>query len=72
MPEQERVYEVDQSDLDDYNGICLACGEVQYGGVEPDARNYPCAACGETQVFGLEQALLMDRITFVVEEGLDA
>ena len=33
-------------DFDDYNGICLACGEIQYGGVEPDARAYPCESCG--------------------------
>jgi hypothetical protein len=72
MPERERVFEVDQSDFDDYNGICLACGEIQYGGVEPDARNYFCEACYELQVFGLEQALLLNRITLVVEEGFDA
>lgn len=37
---------------DNYGGLCLACGEITYGGVEPDARNYHCEECGERQVFG--------------------
>ena len=70
MPERE-VYEVSEADIREaVNGICLSCGEVQYGGVEPDARNYACEACGEAQVFGLEEALLMDRI-HVAEGGRD-
>lgn len=59
-----QVFVVSAEDFDDYNGICLACGEIQYGGVEPDARAYPCESCGAHDgVYGLEEALLMDRVT---------
>lgn len=60
---RKKRYAVDQEDFDDYNGICLACGEIQYGGVEPDARRYTCESCGEDEVYGLEEAVVMDRIT---------
>ena len=50
MQQQEskrpEIFEVSQADFDDYNGICLSCGEIHYGGVEPDARGYHCDACG--------------------------
>jgi hypothetical protein len=49
------------------NGVCLACGEIQFGGCEPDARNYLCESCGEHKVFGIEEALMMGRIT--IDEG---
>lgn len=58
-----QVFAVSAEDFDDYNGICLACGEIQHGGVEPDARAYPCDSCGAPGVYGLEEALLMDRVT---------
>ena len=59
-----RVYEVADSDLQEaVNGICLSCGEIQYGGVEPDARNYPCNACSAPELYGLEEALLVGRVT---------
>ena len=44
------------------NGACLACGEIQYGGVEPDARQYECEFCGERKVYGLEELLVMGAI----------
>jgi len=50
------------------NGGCLACGEVQYGGVEPDAEKYECEGCGENQVYGLEQLLVMGRLVLPSEE----
>jgi len=57
------VYEVSDEDLHEaVNGICLSCGEVQHGGVEPDARRYVCEACGAEEVYGLEEALLMGRV----------
>ena len=63
-PVRGSVFKVSDEDLDEaVNGICLSCGEIQYGGVEPDARNYPCEACGEKEVYGLEEALLMGWIT---------
>jgi hypothetical protein len=62
MPEA-KVYEVSDEDLyEGVNGICLSCGEVQHGGVEPDARQYQCEACGAEGVYGLEEALLMGRV----------
>lgn len=52
-----------ESDIaDGLNGGCTACGELQYGGVEPDARNYECEGCGEKAVFGLEELLVMGMI----------
>ena len=64
QPVRGSVFTVTDEDLEEaVNGICLSCGEIQYGGVEPDARSYPCEACGEKEVYGLEEALLMGRIT---------
>ena len=57
-----------RGDFDDYNGICLACGEIHYGGVEPDARRYPCERCGTESVYGLEEALLMGRVEVAIED----
>lgn len=48
---------------DGTNGGCLACGEIQYGGVEPDARGYECESCGKRKVYGLEELAIMGRIT---------
>ena len=55
------------ADFEDYNGICLICGEICYGGVEPDARGYPCEVCETNTVVGLQEALLMGRITVALE-----
>jgi len=44
------------------NGGCLACGEIQYGCVEPDARGYACESCGANKVYGLEELVLMGRL----------
>lgn len=49
------------------NGGCLNCGELQYGGIEPDARNYECESCGKMQVFGLEELVMMGRLELVDE-----
>ena len=53
---------------DGSNGACLACGEIQYGGVEPDARQYTCESCGERKVYGLEELLMMGALTLDDEE----
>ena len=45
-------------ELDDNIGICLACGEEQYG-VEPDARRYDCESCGAHRVYGAQELLIM-------------
>lgn len=47
---------------EDCGGICIACESRQYGGCEPDARNYPCEECGESKVFGVEELLIMGLI----------
>ena len=52
-----------------YDGICLSCGEVTCGGVEPDARNYNCDACGALRVWGLEMALVAGYIE--IEESTE-
>jgi hypothetical protein len=49
------------------NGGCLNCGEIQYGGIEPDATNYECESCGKMQVFGLEELVMMGRLELVDE-----
>lgn len=50
----------------DYDGVCLACGEWKFGMVEPDARGYKCdnEECGAMQVMGTEQALLEGFLLF--------
>jgi hypothetical protein len=65
--DEPRQFEVSQADFEDYNGICLICGEIRYGGVEPDARGYPCEACETNTVVGLQEALLMGRISVALE-----
>jgi hypothetical protein len=51
---------------DESGGICLSCGCLRYGGVEPDARGYLCEdGCGTKAVVGIEEALLRGRIEFV-------
>lgn len=51
----------------DSDGLCLACGEWGFGGVEPDAEGYECEACGEPQVMGAEQAMIEGKLTFTEE-----
>jgi hypothetical protein len=45
--------------MEEYDGLCLACGEWSYGEVEPDARNYLCESCGKRAVYGTEECVLM-------------
>lgn len=45
-------------EADDNIGICLACGEEQFG-CEPDARKYECESCGQSKVYGAEELLIM-------------
>jgi len=70
MPEQAQIYPVSDVDIrEGDNGICLSCGEIQYGGVEPDARKYTCEWCNADEVYGLEEALLIGRVTIADEDG---
>jgi len=47
-----------QCENDDYEGICIACGEDAEG-VEPDARKYECESCGKEKVYGCQELLFM-------------
>jgi hypothetical protein len=67
-----RLSESEYAELsEEYGGVCLACGEITYGGCEPDARGYPCDECGKNAVFGIAEALLMGRVEFVDDGGCD-
>jgi len=44
------------------NGFCVKCGEIQEGGCEPDAEEYPCENCEENGVYGIELALAMGLV----------
>ena len=52
----ERV--VEMCERDEYEGICLACGEDAFD-IEPDARGYECESCGKEKVFGCQELLFM-------------
>lgn len=52
----ERV--LDMCERDEYEGICLACGEDAFD-VEPDARGYECESCGKEKVYGCQELLFM-------------
>lgn len=55
-------YRIDEetymSHVENYDGVCKACGETTAGGVEPDATGYECFSCGALKVVGMEEALL--------------
>lgn len=46
----------------DYDGLCLSCGKLAVGGVEPDARGCECEICSEPKVYGIAELLVMGRI----------
>lgn len=46
------------AEMDDYRGVCIACGK-EVRGVEPDARRYECEKCGKDKVYGAEELVLM-------------
>lgn len=55
----------------DYDGICLECGEWTYSGVEQDAEEYECEECGEFAVMGCEQALLEGHLSIGEDDEED-
>jgi hypothetical protein len=66
---KEKTVTATQEEVEEgVNGGCLSCGEIQYGGVEPDAENYTCESCGEDAVYGLEQLLLIGKLHLTKEE----
>jgi hypothetical protein len=48
--------------MNENSGICINCGEIKHGGVEPDAVKYKCEMCGENKVVGIETGLLYEWI----------
>ena len=50
------------------NGGCIACGDLQMGDVEPDARNRTCESCGEPKVYGLEELIVMGKLDLEDED----
>ena len=52
---------------EEFDGICASCGEITFGGVEPDAQKYKCASCGKMNVLGMELALIAGLIEFEEE-----
>lgn len=54
---------------DHNDGGCINCGEIQYGGCEPDARKYKCEQCGEFAVYGLEELAIMGCLEVVDSEN---
>jgi hypothetical protein len=63
------IVKCSESDLGDGgNGGCTSCGNVQYGGVEPDARKYKCECCGKNTLYGLEELLVAGHLRVEDEE----
>lgn len=50
------------------NGGCVSCGEIQYGGCEPDARKYECNNCGKKTVYGLEELVMMGQLHLLMDD----
>jgi hypothetical protein len=58
---------------EEHGGICLSCGCLKYGGVEPDARGRLCEdGCGKKAVIGIEEAVTRGRIEFVSHKPKDS
>jgi hypothetical protein len=51
-------FAIECCESDCYDGLCLACGNVQ-DCCEPDARRYKCEACGERNVYAGQELLIM-------------
>ena len=52
-----------EAHVEEYDGLCLSCGEWSFGGCEGDAENYECEFCGNHKVTGAENALLCGYIS---------
>jgi hypothetical protein len=50
-------------------GLCLACGAISYGGVEPGCRHCFCDECENHQVMSLENALEAGHIEVVQDQS---
>jgi hypothetical protein len=49
--------ELAASMIDNNEGFCLACGNIQ-DSVEPDARRYTCDCCEKPKVYGAEELVI--------------
>jgi hypothetical protein len=52
--------------VENYDGLCMACGQWTEGGVEPDAQGYDCPSCDVPAVIGAEQALFAKAPLFTI------
>jgi hypothetical protein len=52
---------------DDYAGVCMSCGEVNYG-CEPDMEGGECEECGAEDVMGIEDALIAGVVVIIKEK----
>lgn len=48
--------------VENHDGLCVECFEIQDGGCEPDAENYECEHCGSKSVMGIENALITGNL----------
>jgi hypothetical protein len=59
----KRVTAADYEQLrEESAGLCWGCGEIAWGGCEPDMLGGECDGCGRPRVVGIEEALLMGRV----------
>jgi hypothetical protein len=56
--------------VNDYDGICLKCGEWKFGSVEPDAEGYACEEedCRALAVMGAENAMIGGHLEITNDE----
>ena len=53
----KRIYlsaEKIEANLADFNGYCIACGELA-DGIDPNTRAYECEFCKRFKVYGMEE-----------------
>lgn len=51
-------YIIELVEADENIGICVACGEVYDGLLEPDACKVECPSCGKLSCYGVEEVML--------------
>jgi rubrerythrin len=56
--EEMEVTEFEEFMTSGFNGVCMECGYIVWGGIEPDAEDYKCPQCGSMSVVGVETAIM--------------
>ena len=51
--------------VEESDGFCRACGEVNHGGCESDAHEYICEHCSEPSVYGFEELAIAEGLEFI-------